>query len=210
MKMKDKLVLVIDDDPDIVYTIKEICSFVPCRAVTALSGMEGLELFKEHRPQLVIVDYHMANWNGIKTVGEIRKIDDAVSILVLTADERQEVSDKFMEVGATDFSVKPISGPDLISRIKLNFRINEMQLQNKEIEKSVYIEKGVSSATLSILTDYLEKQDKELTIREISNGVGLAYQTVHRYINYLSKNGLVQSIQTHGKIGRPQKYYKII
>jgi two-component system response regulator DctR len=210
MNFEDKLILVVDDNPDIVYTIEEICTFIPCRTISANNGMEGLELFKKHRPQLVIVDYHMANWNGIKTVDEIRKIDDTVSILVLTVDERQEISEKFMEVGATDFSVKPIKAADLISRIKMNFTINEMQLKNKEIEKRVYIEKGISSATLSILTDYLRKQNKELKISDISEGVGLAYQTVHRYINYLSENGLVKKRQIYGKIGRPQNYYKII
>lgn len=204
----NKKILVIDDEPDIVYTIKEICEFAGHEVVTANEGMTGIELFKKHQPNLIIVDYHMPKYDGLITVKKIRQIDDTVAILVLTVDERHEVLDKFMEVGATDFSVKPVKAPDLISRINVNLRINAMQMQNKMDKESVFVDKGISVATLKMIEDYLRSCDMEASIKEISLGVELAYQTVHRYIQYLVDKGRVEMVLKYGKVGRPLNYYK--
>ena len=203
-------ILVIDDEPDIVYTIKEICEFAGHDVVTANDGMAGIELFKENQPNLVIVDYHMPKYDGLITVKKIRKIDDTVAILVLTVDERHEVLDKFMEVGATDFSVKPVKASDLISRINVNLRINAMQRQNKKDKESVFVDKGISVATLKMIEDYLKSTSDEQSIKEISLGVELAYQTVHRYIQYLVEKSRVELVLKYGKVGRPLNYYKLI
>lgn len=202
-------ILVIDDEADIVYTIKEICEFAGHEVITANEGLTGIELFKKHRPNLIIVDYHMPKYDGLLTVKKIRKIDDTVAILVLTVDERHEVLDKFMEVGATDFSVKPVKAPDLISRINVNLRINAMQMQNKKDKESVFVDKGISVATLKMIEDYLITNNEEQTIKEISSGVALAYQTVHRYIQYLVDKNRVELVLKYGKVGRPLNYYKL-
>lgn len=205
----NKKILVIDDEPDIVYTIKEICEFAGHEVITANEGLTGIELFKEHEPNLIIVDYHMPKYDGLITVKKIRQIDDTVAILVLTVDERHEVLDKFMEVGATDFSVKPVKAPDLISRVNVNLRINAMQMQNKMDKESVFVDKGISVATLKMIEDYLKAEEEEASIKEISLGVELAYQTVHRYIQYLVDKGRVEMVLKYGKVGRPLNFYKL-
>jgi two-component system response regulator DctR len=205
-----KKILVIDDEPDIVYTISEICKFAGHEVVSANEGLKGVELLKGHKPNLVIVDYHMPKYDGLSTVKKIREIDDTVAIMVLTVDERQEILEKFMLVGATDFSLKPVKAPDLISRVNVNLQINSMQMKNKEQEQSVFVEKGISSATLQMIINYLEVQMEEQTIKEISKGVELAYQTVHRYIQYLIDNDQVELVSMYGKVGRPLNYYRLI
>ncbi|NLL49011.1 MAG: response regulator, partial [Firmicutes bacterium] len=41
----------------------------------------------------------------------------------------------------------------------------------------------------------------------ISEGTGLAYQTVHRYVSYMDKQGIVEADLVYGKVGRPLKLY---
>ena len=106
----------------------------------------------------------MPDWDGLTTVKRIRQLDNAISILVLTVDERQEIAEKFIAAGATDFAVKPIRSPDLISRIKMNLRINEVQQKYIAEKKQVYIEKGISPETLSIICDYLKEHEAGLTL----------------------------------------------
>lgn len=206
----NKKILVIDDNPDIVYTIKEICEFAGHDVKTANDGIDGIEIFKEQKPNLIICDYHMPKYDGLITVKKIRELDDAVAILVLTVDESHEILERFMEVGATDFSIKPVKAPDLISRINVNLRINEMQEKNKQDKENVFVEKGISSATLKMIQDYLKMEAKEKTIKDISIGVELAYQTVHRYIQYLIDKNQIEVISKYGKVGRPLNYYKLI
>jgi two-component system response regulator DctR len=202
-----KKIIIIDDEPDIQYTIKEICLHGGWEPVIAKSGMQGYELCKTHGANLAIVDYHMPDWDGLTTVKKIRQLDSSISILVLTVDERQEVAEKFIEVGATDFAIKPIKSPDLISRIKMNLKINEMQQKYVEEKQLIYIEKGICPATLNIICDYLKEQKQGLTIEDIAKGLNLAYQTVHRYIQYLVEKNEIEILPIYGQIGRPKNKY---
>lgn len=207
--MNSKKIVIIDDEPDIQYTIKEICLFGGWEPMVAANGRQGSELCKRYSPNLVIVDYHMPDWDGLTTVKKIREFDSVVSILVLTVDETQEIAEKFIAAGATDFAIKPIKSPDLISRIKINLKINEMQQGYKDEKKQVFIEKGISPATLSIICDFLKGRVDGLTIEEITKGVNLAYQTVHRYIQYLVEKNNIEVMPMYGQLGRPKNKYRL-
>lgn len=202
-------IVIIDDEPDILYTIKEICLHGGWEAETAPNGKQGYELCKMYKPNLAMVDYHMPDWDGLTTVKKIRQWDSAISILVLTVDERQEIAEKFITAGATDFAIKPIKSPDLISRIKINLRINEIQQKYIEEKHQVYIDKGISPATLSIIIDYIKEKGIGVTIDDITNGLNLAYQTVHRYIQYLIEEKMIEIVPIYGQIGRPKNKYKL-
>lgn len=203
-------IVIIDDEPDIVYTIKEMCQYAGWEAITASSGKKGYELCRNYNPNLVIVDYHMADWDGLTTVKKIREIDNEISILVLTVDERQEIAEKFIAAGATDFAIKPIKSPDLVSRIKMNLRINEIQQRFIKEKQQAYIDKGISPATLSIIYDYFCEQNKALTIDDLTNGLNLAYQTVHRYVSYMLEEKKIEIIPIYGQIGRPKNKYRLL
>ncbi len=202
-------ILVIDDNEDIRFTINEICKYAGWTAVLAIDGYEGVELFKSENPDLVLVDYHMPKLDGMETVEQIRNIDsENVPIIVLTVDERQEVADQFLILGATDFALKPIKAPDLIARIKVNLRI--AQLLKMESDQGEDYVKGIRGATRKIIIEYMQKQDEPLTIEEITAGVELAYQTVHRYLMNMVKSGTVITINDYGKVGRPKNKYKLV
>ena len=51
--------------------------------------------------------------------------------------------------------------------------------------------------------------NKYLSINNISEGTELAYQTVHRYLQYMEDQGKVEVLYKYGKIGRPSKRYKV-
>ena len=203
-------IVIIDDEPDILYTIKEICLYGGWEAATASNGRQGYELCRMHKPSLAIVDYHMPDWDGLTTVKRIRQTDNAISILVLTVDERQETAERFIAAGATDFAIKPIKSPDLISRIKINLRINEIQKKYISEQKQIYLDKGISPATLSIILDYLKERGDGLTIDDIANGLNLAYQTVHRYVSYLLDEKRIEIVPIYGQLGRPKNKYKLL
>lgn len=206
----NKRILVIDDEADILYTIKEIGEFSGFEVFTANNGKDGLQICTDEQPHLIIVDYHMPGWDGLTTVNKIRTVDETVSILVLTVDERQEISDQFIEAGATDFAIKPIKAPDLIARINVNLKINEIQSQSKKAKETIYIEKGISAATLSFVEKYMREKEEGQTIDEISKGVSLAYQTVHRYVHYMLGVGKIEVLPVYGQVGRPKNHYKIV
>lgn len=115
-----------------------------------------------------------------------------------------------MNAGATDFSIKPIKAPDLIARIKVNLHIHDMQKQMIKKQEEVYREKGISLATLKLITGYLQDRNEEVTFEDITNSVNLAYQTVHRYIQYLQQHQLIIVQPIYGQLGRPKNKYRLI
>lgn len=202
-------VLIIDNDPDIVFTIGEICEYCGYTHVDAPSGEAGYWLAQEHRPKLAVVDYHMPGWDGLLTVQKLKSLGLPMAILVLTVDERQEVAERFMEAGATDFAIKPIKAPDLMARMKVNLRIQDIQASLNERREREYLEKGMSKATLRLITDYLEAQAGPVTTEEAAAGLGLAYQTVHRYLQYMAESGLAELQPLYGQVGRPKNAYRL-
>jgi len=156
----------------------------------------------------VVVDYHMPMLDGMETIEQIRKTDRKVPIIVLTVDERQEIADEFLAIGATDFALKPIKAPDLIARIKVNLRIAQLlKIESGLAEDNV---KGISGATQKLIIEFMKQQGEPLTIEEITEGVELAYQTVHRYLMNMVREGRVITVCDYGKVGRPKNRYRLV
>ncbi|WP_078412698.1 response regulator [Priestia abyssalis] len=206
-------ILVIDDDASIQYMLSEICEFAGWNVNTANNGKEGLNVFAEKGADVVLVDYHMPEMDGIKTVRELRNRNADVPILVLTVDERQEIADRFLEEGATDFALKPVKAPDIISRIQLHARLATLTRsvsQQTSIEEDVFVTKGISKRTLYHISDFLQSNRESFSVDTISKEVGLAYPTVYRYIMHLLDEGKVEMIVSYQKMGRPKNLYQWI
>ena len=165
---------------------------------------EGLAVIKSNRPDIIIMDYHMPKIDGITGTAMLRKQLPTVPIIIFTIEDNQEVADRFLEVGATDFAIKPLRAPDIIARIRLHIRM----LEKKSGSESFYVEKGISSGTLELIQNYMGGAG-EVTVEEIASGTGLAYQTVCRYIQYMQDQSIVTAAQSYGKIGRPKRRFRL-
>jgi two-component system response regulator DctR len=199
-------ILAIDDNADILYTLQAIGEVAKLNVVTVNDGFKALELMEKSRFDLVIVDYYMPDLNGLILVKKIRELSKDIPILVLTVDDSIDLANKFIDAGATDFANKPIKAADLISRVKLHLKLTK-QKQAAEI-KDFKLPKGLTFPTLQLILDYLKKTNTPQTIDVISQETGLAYQTAHRYLNYLLKEHYITVEISYGKIGRPiHKFY---
>ena len=211
VNMSEKIkVIVIDDNHDILFTVKEICEFCDYTVHTADQGEIGYKLAMKIKPDLIIIDYHMPGWDGLLTVKKIHKELPEVAILVLTVDENQETAEEFLKAGATDFAIKPIKAPDLIARMKINLQLKTMQSRLVINQEQEYIEKGISALTLGKIETFMREQKSPVTLQEVSQSVELSYKTVHRYIQYLVESNRAETIHQYGTIGRPKNRYQIL
>lgn len=204
-------ILIMDDDHSLRYTLTEIFTFVGWDPIAYSNGRAGIEEFLSHGADIILVDYHMPEIDGLETVRMIREQDQRVPILVLTVDERQEIADRFLDAGATDFALKPVKAPDLIARVQLHKRLLDMTKTteaNTKILSEMFVTKGISKQTLSYIEQYLTNCQQPSTVEEISKELALAVPTVYRYLTYLVLNEKVQSIPSYQKIGRPKNRYE--
>lgn len=109
-------ILCIDDEEQICFALEALFRLQKWNVVTARSVEKGLLAFREFQPDIVLIDYHMPGINGVEGVKMLRQLSSTVPIIVFTIDESQAVADAFLEAGASDFSLKPIKAPDLVSR----------------------------------------------------------------------------------------------
>lgn len=118
--MSDKI-LVIDDDEELLAMLTKILSTNGFEVHTASSGEEGLYLFHQVEPDLVILDIMMPGVSGWEVCQKIRRAS-SVPILMLTALGDEQYKVKGLKGGADDYLVKPFGAAELVARVNALLR----------------------------------------------------------------------------------------
>lgn len=120
--MNDAKILVVDDEP----TLSEVISYNLRQAgyvtVTAADADEALKIFKDEKPDLILLDVMLPQGSGFDVCRLIRQQGSNVPIIMLTA--RIAESDRVLgfELGADDYILKPFATRELIARVKALLR----------------------------------------------------------------------------------------
>ncbi|MBU0480763.1 MAG: response regulator transcription factor [Proteobacteria bacterium] len=114
-------ILIIEDDPNTAKLVKTYLEREGFTTLIAHDGRQGLEMFRRHDPQFIILDLMLPEIDGWDVCRKIRAGSD-VPILMLTA--RQEEIDRIMglSLGGDDYVVKPFSPRELVERVKAILR----------------------------------------------------------------------------------------
>lgn len=198
-------ILIIDDSEDILFAISEFFKLKDWEAFTALNVEEALKFLnsREKNVDIIIIDYNLPYINGIMGVKLIRQINPTVPIIALTIEGEEKIAEKFFEVGANDFAIKPIKVLDLYSRVNVHLK-NSMK--NKE-DFNLEYRKGINENTILLIEEKLKNIKEYITVEEISEITGLAPKTTNRYMNYLVEIKKADMQIIYGKIGRPKNKY---
>ncbi|MCH7483597.1 MAG: response regulator transcription factor [Chloroflexi bacterium] len=115
-------VLVIEDEEDITAFIKRGLVLKGYAVDVASSGPEGLDIFRETPPDVVLLDLMLPGIDGVEVCKRIRAVSEDVPIIMLTA--LDSVSDKVrgLEAGADDYITKPFSFDELSARLAAALR----------------------------------------------------------------------------------------
>jgi two-component system alkaline phosphatase synthesis response regulator PhoP len=110
-------VLVVDDDPGIVKLVRAYLEQAGFEVAVAYDGKKAMQIARNDRPDLVILDLMLPEMDGWDVCRALRKESD-VPIIMLTA--RVEESDKLigLELGADDYVTKPFSPRELVARVR--------------------------------------------------------------------------------------------
>ncbi|MEX0844843.1 MAG: response regulator transcription factor [Balneolaceae bacterium] len=150
--MAKKTILVVDDEKDLLDLIEYNLKKEGFEVLKAENGEEGINIAKEHKPDLILLDIMMPKMDGMQTVEIIRSEEDlkTIPVIFLTArsDEKTEVEG--LNKGGDDYIAKPISTTKLISRIKAVMRrfenpneeeeeIHRLDVHDLTIDKDRYI-----------------------------------------------------------------------
>jgi two-component system chemotaxis response regulator CheY len=116
-----KTILVVDDSPTMVMSLKSTLSINGYQVETAGNGQLALDILKKGlKPNLIITDINMPVMGGMDLIRNVRALADMrfVPILTLTTESDTAKRDESKRLGATGWIVKPVSGNDLIKVIQ--------------------------------------------------------------------------------------------
>lgn len=118
--MTKKNILLIDDEE----TIQEVVQVgieieAGWQVVTASSGLAGIDLAQNHRPDAILLDVMMPNLDGIDTLSRLKSNDKTsnIPVIFLTAKAQAEEKKQFQNLGVVDVITKPFNSMTLASQI---------------------------------------------------------------------------------------------
>lgn len=129
----DAAILVVDDEESSVRSLTRLlgaAGYVHIHATT--SPTEVPSLVVEHHPDLVLLDFHMPELDGIAVLEQLRSAISAQSflpVLMLTGDHSREARHRALAAGATDFVSKPFELHEVLLRIRNLLQIRYLHLQ---------------------------------------------------------------------------------
>lgn len=125
-------ILIVDDDHDLLMLLKSSLQRLGFLPLTAQTGHEGLRLFYNERPDLIVLDISLPGIDGWRVCGRIREVSE-VPILVLTA--RAETGDRIrgLDLGADDYLTKPFELRELLARVRAILRRAGQQTSEKKV-----------------------------------------------------------------------------
>lgn len=116
--MADKKSILIAEDNASNYKLIEAILSKSYNLLHAWEGKEAVELFAQHRPQIVLMDISMPGMDGYESTREIRKLSATVPIIGLTARAFPDDEQKGYDCGMTEYMTKPINISNLRMRLE--------------------------------------------------------------------------------------------
>ena len=100
--------LVIDDEPNIVYSVKECLTSPLLRVESAATAHEGINAIATVQPDVVLLDVRLPDMSGLDAFDRIHAIDPRIPVVMITAFAKTETAIDAMSRGAFEYLVKPV------------------------------------------------------------------------------------------------------
>jgi putative two-component system response regulator len=137
-------ILVVDDNPDNVLLLETLLSHAGYTDVAATTNpFEALDLFEQHRPDIILLDLHMPGLNGFSLIGDLRNRigGTGIPIIVLTGDTSREARERALKAGASDFLTKPFDQIEIVLRVRNLLELRQLhatlERRNRSLDAEV-------------------------------------------------------------------------
>ncbi len=137
LEMK-RTVLVVEDDDSLQDVLSYNLNRKGYRVLQAMDGDAALEMAREEKPDLIVLDVMLPGLDGLEVCRIVRR-EMATPILILTARDQELDKVGGLELGADDYMTKPFSIRELLARVGALIRRREMDVGPPEEEKSISV-----------------------------------------------------------------------
>ena len=182
--------LIVDDEPLIrkgILTLVDFEKLGITDAYEASNGTEGLRLFIQHAPQLILLDINLPVMNGLELAQAIKALDRQAKIAMITGYDYVDYAISALKIGVDDYILKPVSKQDVTDVIAKLIQRFESEQTNREVHNVVnaLIHESEDSThhRLQVLIDQ-SLSSPELSLTSVAHSLGYA----PNYLSSLFKN----------------------
>jgi DNA-binding response OmpR family regulator len=167
--MNDKaypVVLLAEDETTLSSIITDTLESEGFTCIRAFDGQEGLQIFHDKKPDILIADVMMPKMDGFEMVKKIRKTDRRTPVLFLTARSSIEDLVSGFELGANDYLRKPFKMQELIVRIKA--LLNRVITADKTSDDTVF---RIGAYTFDCIVQTLDREGRPEQLTHFENEI---------------------------------------
>ncbi len=184
-----KKILIVDDDKSLARTLQLYFQSKGYSVWTALDARQGMDLWREHEPDLVLLDVQLPGMDGPKALAAAKKEKLSGDVIMITAFQDMEATLSAIKGGATDYLYKPL---DLDMLDVLLEKILIRRKERKKIERLSHVITesfkpnqiiGRSQAVLDVVKDIARISQAPVTVLiegETGTGKELVARTIHQ------------------------------
>ena len=135
MEKSNIVILLVDDEPDILEIVGYNLTEKGYQVVTANNGVKAIEVAKEKKPHLIILDVMMPEMDGIEACEKLRSLPELANTVItfLTARGEDYSQVAGFDAGADDYITKPIRPKVLVSKVAALLRRFQKDVVNTEV-----------------------------------------------------------------------------
>ncbi|WP_432102152.1 DUF7342 family protein [Streptomyces sp. bgisy091] len=216
-------VLVVDDDVPVARINAAYVAKVPGFRVAALaySATEALARLGESPVDLILLDHHLPDRNGLSVVRELRELGLHSDVIMVTAARDVATVQAAMRHGALQYLVKPFTYAGLRTKLEAYAALRHSFESGGEAEQAEVdrlfgalwatdgseLPKGHSTTTAELVRQALRDTGGPLSAQQVADGAGMSRQTAQRYLKLLERTGRVRLSLRYGETGRPEHQY---
>jgi two-component system phosphate regulon sensor histidine kinase PhoR len=145
-------VLAIDDEAPVVETIARMLAIEGYEVDTALSGKDGIDLFKQKPYDMVLTDLRLGDLSGTDVLREVKAIHPQTSVIILTGYATTESAVEAIKLGASDYLTKPVRMSELMMSVRNQMSAVQLNSQINVLNKAVEEERDKLGRSLAELT----------------------------------------------------------
>lgn len=178
-------ILIIDDEKPIRNTLRDILQYEKFEVIEAADGADGIRMFIEHSPDLVLCDIKMAKMDGLEVLAKLQELDPDTPVVMISGHGTIETAVEALKSGAYDYIAKPPDLNRLLVTVRNAMDRSGLIAETKTLKRKVYKTREIigESAEITQIKNMIDKVASTDARVMITGGNGTGKELVARWIH---------------------------